>query len=120
MREQPRYRPRRSVVVVLKSRTAEPSNECRRHAGRGPVHERGISASRLRGFEDFPDKILDLQVPLQAYILFTAQSRLLTTPRKEAFENIMGKNVFCPFRNKFQFLSYIYFVVCKSFQFELV
>ena len=28
-----------------------------------------------------------------------------------------SQNVFCPFRNKFQFLSHIYFVVCKSFQF---
>ena len=31
-----------------------------------------------------------------------------------------SQNVFCPFRHKFQFLSHIYLVVCKSFEVGLV
>ena len=56
--------------------------------------------------------------------------RLLTTVTKEAFEKILGKrenarnqhfllflqNVFYPVKNKFEFLSHIYSVVCKSFK----
>ena len=64
---------------------------------------------------------------------FTTQSRLLTTSGKQPFENIVGKgenagnqhflfslNVFYPSQSKFQFLSPIYFVVCKFFQFGQV
>ena len=62
---------------------------------------------------------------------FTAQSRLSTTLKKKPFENIVGNgenagitsifsfshNVFYSSRNKFHFFSYIYFVVCKCFQY---
>ena len=59
--------------------------------------------------------------------LFTTQSRLVTTLKKEPFESILGKGenagysfsqiVFYPSQKKFQFFSNIYFVVCKCFEF---
>ena len=55
------------------------------------------------------------------------QPQLLTNLRKKAFENIVGKGemlvtrkVFDPTQREFLFLSYIYFVVCKCFQFRPV
>ena len=59
------------------------------------------------------------------------KSELLTTFRKNPFENIVGKKgenagnqhfllfpqCFLTFKSKFQFFSYIYFVVCKCFEF---
>ena len=57
----------------------------------------------------------------------------LTPLEKQAFENIVGKgenagnqhflffrNVFYTSQHEFQFLSHIYFVVCKCFPFGLV
>ena len=63
--------------------------------------------------------------------LFTTQSRLLTTLKKKPIENIVGKkekmlvtsifsfchNVFYQSQRELLFLSSIYFVVCKCFQF---
>ena len=42
------------------------------------------------------------------------------TLRKKAFENIVGKGENVGNQLKFQFLGYIYFVVCKYFQFGRV
>ena len=66
-------------------------------------------------------------------LLFTTQSRLLTTLYMRPFENIVGKGqnagnqhfllfpqFFCPFQNKFQFLSHNYFCFCRSFEFGLI
>ena len=58
---------------------------------------------------------------------FTTQCRLLTTLKKKPYEHIVGKGenagsqyfliftqyVFYPFHKDFQYLSYIYFVVCN-------
>ena len=94
---------------------------------------------RLCYFLEFLDKNLtvsDWLIPLVKPFgyLFTTQSRLLMTLRKEAFENISGKGEnadnqhFLLFpkcfstipKTNFNFLSCIYFVVCKSFQLGLV
>ena len=69
-----------------------------------------------------------------AFESLTTQSRFLTTLYKKPFKNIVGKeenagnqhflifffshNVLYPFQNKFQFFSYIYYVVCKCFQLD--
>ena len=60
--------------------------------------------------------------------MFTTKSRLLTTLKKEAFQNILGKGenagnqhfllfpkCFLPFPKQIHFLSEIHFVVCNCF-----
>ena len=67
---------------------------------------------------------------LEILSLFTTQSQLLTALKKKPFENIVGKeenagnqhflpfpHVFYPSQKEFLLLRYIYFVVCKCFQF---
>ena len=53
--------------------------------------------------------------------LYTTQSRLLMTLSKKPFENIVGKgeNTGYQSQKEFLFLSYIYFVVCKCFEFVI-
>ena len=65
--------------------------------------------------------------------LFTTQSRLFTTLKKKPFENIVGKGenssnqhflnfpqCFLPIQNEYLLLIYIYFVLCKCFEFGTV
>ena len=72
-----------------------------------------------------------LYYPKKNFNSFSKLSRLLTRLRNKPFENLVGKGenawnqhfllfqpFFYPSQNKFQFFSYIYFVVCKCFQSE--
>ena len=51
---------------------------------------------------------------LQTFLLFTTQSRLLTTQYKKPFENIVEKKkMLVTFQNKFEFFRHVYFVIFK-------